>query len=309
MDSSKFIFASIETTAFSGATLLAMLLGNSPDIATIGEVSGLVARNDPNTYLCSCGERIIDCDFWKTVTEVMKQKGHDFSVTNFNTQYNPGGLKIINRLRIGSVRNNFVDRLRDRLLFAIPNEKKKIIQYVERNVDFVESVLEMTNKKIFLDSSKSRMLIRALPKFSDFDVRVIHLIRRVEGVVSSSLRRDPNIDIAKISRDWVKRHRRLDVTLKSWPADKKILIRYEDLCNHTQQTLSRLYRFLGIQRSHRFLDLKVQPQHVVGNPMRLKPISEIKIDERWKSELSKNQLRLINRYAGKLNQKYGYEAN
>ena len=81
-NNSPFIFASIETTAFSGATLLAMLLGSSPHIATIGEVSGLVSRNDPKTYLCSCGEKIIDCEFWKQITNRMKSKGHNFKIIN-----------------------------------------------------------------------------------------------------------------------------------------------------------------------------------------------------------------------------------
>jgi len=304
-----FIFASIETTAFSGATLLAMLLGSSPRIATIGEVSGLVSRNDPLTYLCSCGEKIIDCEFWKEITNRMKNRGHNFDVANFNTEYDPRGSRLFNRLRIGSVRNSLVDRIRDKILFSLPSERQKIIEYVKRNVDFVESVLETTNKHIFLDSSKSRMLIRTLPVFSNFDVRAIHLVRRVEGVVASSYRRNPKTNIAKLAQDWVKRHKRLDVTLRTWSPEKYILVRYEDLCQHTEETLNRLLRFLDIQEEIKFSDYKNVKQHVVGNPMRLKPVTDIKVDERWKIELSELQKNQILSIAGKLNQQYGYEEN
>jgi len=308
-NNSPFVFASIETTAFSGATLLAMLLGSSPHIATIGEVSGLVSRNDPMTYLCSCGEKIIDCEFWKQITNRMKSKGHNFDVGNFNTEYDPRGSKLLNRFRIGSVRNSFIDRMRDNLLFSIPSEKQKIIEYVQRNVDFVESVLATTNKRIFLDSSKSRMLIRALPVFSNFDVRAIHLVRRVEGVVASSYRRNPNTNIAKLAQDWAKRHKRLDITLRTWSPEKHILVRYEDLCQHTEETINRILRFLDVEEEFLFSNYKNVKQHVVGNPMRLKPVTDIEVDERWKIELSELQKKQIMSIAGKLNQQYGYEEN
>ena len=95
--------------------------------------------------------------------------------------------------------------------------------------------------------------------------------------------------------------------MQSWPRDKHISVRYEDLCQNTDQSLEKILKFLDVQTDLKILDYKNMVQHVVGNPIRLKPLAEIKIDERWKSELSTNKLIQINNIAGKMNQKYGYE--
>ena len=84
------IFVSIETTAYSGATLLALWLGSHPCIATIGEMSGLLPRNDPDEYLCSCGEVIGICAFWRSVISAMERRGFELELDNFNTRFRFG---------------------------------------------------------------------------------------------------------------------------------------------------------------------------------------------------------------------------
>jgi hypothetical protein len=41
--------------------------------------------------------------------------------------------------------------------------------------------------------------------------------------------------------------------------------------------------------------------------MRLRPLSEIKLDDRWRDELTAEQLRIIARVAGEMKQRYGYD--
>lgn len=48
------------------------------------------------------------------------------------------------------------------------------------------------------------------------------------------------------------------------------------------------------------------PHHIVGNRMRLRPISGIKPDERWKSLLAEDQLKKMNQAAGTLGRRYEY---
>jgi hypothetical protein len=300
------IFISIETTAFSGATLLAMLLGAHPDVTTIGEMSGLISRNHPETYLCSCGKKIKVCQFWQAVTIAMTKRGFEFDVAYFNTKFNRYGPLFMRRLREGSVRNSTIDSLRDKILYSLPNERRQIKAAVARNLALVEAVLEVTGKNVFVDSSKSRLRFKALYQFSPLDVRVIHLVRRAEGVVASQLRRNPGSNVSELAHDWRQRHRRLDVTLPTWPREKYIQVRYEDVCQDTENTLKRLFEFCGVDADIQHLDFRAETQHIIGNPMRLRPLSEIKLDERWKKELSSNQLAEIDRVAGDLNRRYKY---
>ena len=46
---------------------------------------------------------------------------------------------------------------------------------------------------------------------------------------------------------------------------------------------------------------------VVGNGMRLDSTPEIRLDERWKSALTKDDLAVFNRVAGAMNRRCGYQ--
>ena len=46
--------------------------------------------------------------------------------------------------------------------------------------------------------------------------------------------------------------------------------------------------------------------HIIGNGMRLDETSEVNLDERWKSVLIEEELRVFNRIAGGFAQRYGY---
>lgn len=300
------IFITIETAAFSGATLLSLLLGTHPEITTIGELGGLISRDDPDEYLCSCGQRIKECGFWHSVTVAMSNRGYKFDVTRFQTKYENNGPQFIQKLRIGSVRNKNIDSLRDHILFSLPAEKRKLKTHADRNVALINSILEVAGKEILIDSSKNRMRIRALGKFSKLDIRAIHFVRRAEGVVASQFRRGRGSDVAKLARDWVKRHDRISKTLASWPQEKRTFIRYEDFCQHPENTLIKLIGFCGADPNLQRLDIEETTHHVIGNPMRLKPITEIELDERWKTELTQIQIQEIRRVAGKLNRHFGY---
>jgi hypothetical protein len=300
------VFVSIRTSAYSGATLLSFLLGAHPQIATVGEMNGLIAREDPEVYLCSCGQKIRECDFWKSVGIAMRDRGFEFDVAHFDTQFILGGPQFIRLLRTGSFRNNTLDSMRDAMFQAWPGERRQLKALVARNEAFVEAVLAVTGKRVFVDTSKDRLRLSALRRFSRFDIRAVHLIRDVRGVVASRLRRGVGIDAREAARQWVKLHQRLQGTLAALPEGKHIRVRYEDLCQDVQGTLERLYRFCGVDSDARVADFRVAPHHIIGNPMRLVSRSEIRLDERWRSLLTEDQLKEIHREAGMLNRQYGY---
>ncbi len=291
---------------FRAQPFLALLLGAHPDIATVGELSGLIARSDPDTYLCSCGERIKNCQFWKSVDAAIVEKGHTFDIAKFDTRFDFSDPRPIQRLREGSLRSPWIDSPRDKVLFSLPGERHKIKNKAERNAVLIDLILDVTGKRIFVDLSKSRMRIRVLRRFSTMDVRAIHLVRRAEGVVASQLRRNLGMEVAQPARDWMLRHHRLDTTLQPWLKDKYIRIRYEDICQEPAITLKRLFQFCGISTDVSDIRIDASGQHVIGNPMRLKPLSELKLDERWRTELTSGQLDQIDTVAGKINRRYGY---
>jgi len=300
------VFVSIQTTAFSGATLLAFLLGAHPQIATIGEMNGLIAREDPEVYLCSCGQKIKECDFWRSVEGAMRARGFEFGVARFDMGFGSGGPWLIQQLRTRSFRNHALNAARDALWQAWPGERHRLKALVSRNEAFVESVLAITDKHVFVDTSKDGLRLGALRRFSRFDVRAIHLVRDVRGVVASRLRRNVGVEAGEAARQWTRLHRRHQKTLDSWPEAHRIRIRYEDLCQDVQGTLGHLYRFCGVDPDFRMMDFRSTSHHIVGNAMRLANLSEIRLDERWRSLLTEDQLREVSGIAGGLSRQLGY---
>jgi hypothetical protein len=63
---------------------------------------------------------------------------------------------------------------------------------------------------------------------------------------------------------------------------------------------------MGIENGNIYRDFRSQNHHVVGNGMRLDATNEIKLDERWKSELSASDLKQFDTVAGKMNRRLGY---
>ncbi len=300
------VFVSIQTSAFSGATLLAFLLGAHPQIATVGEMNGLIARENPETYLCSCGQSIRACAFWGAVGAAMRGRGFAFDVAHFDTEFNLGGPRAIQILRRGSFRNTTLDSIRDAVFRAWPGERRRLQTLVARNVAFVESVLEATGKRVFVDTSKDRLRLNALRRYAPLEVRAIHLVRDARGVVASRLRRDTAIDAREAARQWARLHQRLHVTLGTLPAERRIQVRYEDLCHDPRGMLRRIYEFCQVDPDVQLPDLRTVPQHIVGNSMRLTHLPEIRLDERWRNLLTNDQLADIQRVAGALIRRYGY---
>jgi hypothetical protein len=306
MSADRPVFVSVATSAYSGATLLAFLLGAHPQIGTIGEMNGLIASEDPDKYLCSCGNRIKACGFWQSVKAAMRERGFEFDVAHFDTRFIPSGPPLIQRLRMGSFRSSTLDSIRDRIFQISPGEARRLETWVARNVAFVEAVLEVMEKEVFVDTSKDRWRLKSLQEFSSLDVRAIHLVRDVRGVACSQLRRKASLDAREAARRWAKLNQKLEITLQSLPKERQFLLRYEDLCQDAHGTLEHLFRFCGVDSGVRVTDFREAAHHIVGNVMRLENPSEVRLDQRWKSYLTERQLEEIDRVAGTLRHRYGY---
>ncbi len=294
----------IAAQSHSGSTLLAFLLGTHPEIATIGEMTGLIPTVDPNEYLCSCGQKIKECEFWRAIASVMQTKGFQFEVANFDTSFELGNHRVIRRLRSGSLRSNTLEAIRDTIFRAWPGQTYQLRELAARNKALAEAVLEVTGERVLVDSSKEHMRIKYLLRYSDLDIFVIHLVRDVRGVATDHLY---HMSARRTARSWVNRNKNIPRQLAALPDNRHIRIRYEDLCQDTQGTLERLHRFCGVEPGVVVTDFRSVPHHIVGNKMRLCSSSEIKLDERWKRELTKDQLKEIDRVAGAMNRQYGYE--
>jgi hypothetical protein len=302
----RLTYAAIATTSYSGATLLAMLLGRHPDIVTVGELDGIIPEEDPDGYRCSCGELIGRCEFWGRVAESLAGDGIPFDVARFGMSYEPSGPGPVRRLMIMSFGHPALDRLRDRVVEVWPPERRARRELAARNAAFVRAILGVRAAHVLVDSSKDPLRFAVLDRSSDLDVRVIHLVRDARGVVASRLRRGGGIDEGTAARQWARQHTRIERRLATFPRDRQLRVRYEDLCRHPAAVVDAIERFLGVEPEPVVWPLLPVEQHVVGNAIRLEAIAGISLDERWRS-LSPRQLAAIDAGGGGVRRRYGYE--
>lgn len=299
-------FISIETTSFSGATLLVYLLGAHPQIATIAEMDGLLPSESADSYLCSCGKIIANCDFWDQVQQQMQKRNVPFDLNHFDMAFKPEDGNKLRRLKYGSSRNILIDSVRDFFVHNLPREREHLRNLTNRNISLIESILAVSQKEIFVDSSKDPLRYKILGQKSELDIKIIHLVRDVRGVVASDIRHGKTEDPSDLARSWMRRHERLS-TFAQTHKDQYLRIRYEDLCREPANTLKSLFAFCDADTAYSLESIQRDDHHLIGNSMRLNGISDITLDERWKRSLNLDQVKEIMSVAGSLNHSFGYK--
>lgn len=298
-------FVYLASLPYSGSTLLSFLINSHPQIATVGEMTGPNHWQDPETYLCSCGQPIRQCSFWHEVAAAMQSRGYDFDPGHFNTRMQLGHHRYVRRILSGSLGNSLVEDLRDVVLRPWSSRSRQLSELIERYEVLASAILAVTGKSVFFDASKNHMAIRYLSRSAAVDLRVVHLVRDVRGA-SLSKKKNRQVSWSRAVNSWVRGNQNIERQLRRLPADRWIRVRYEDLCREPDRTMSRLFEFCGVKPYTVTSAASSQEHHIVGNRMRLRNAREISLDEGWREAVTPDELQCAMALAGRLHQKYGY---
>ncbi len=299
-------FAYILSANYSGSTLLAMLLGVQRDAVTVGEMRAphVGASED---YLCGCGEHIKKCNFWSQVSDRMAKRGiADFDITDAQLSIHDVQDRYVHRLLEPLPRGPLLEAVRSTGLAVLPAWKTHLHDVHRRNVALADVLREITGAKVVIDSSKIALHLKYLLKSADLKMKIIRLVRDGRAVSNSMLTRGSK-NMAAAALGWRRNNEAAERILAHVPASQWMHVQYEELCRNPEQTLRGICEFLGIDTREIILDFRSRDQHVLGNEMRLKSSSDIKVDERWRTKLSQEDLATFEQVAGDLNRKYGYE--
>ena len=306
-----------------------MLLGVNSEICTVGELKMTPSSlGDINLYRCSCKEAILECPFWQEVRKQMARRGIEFDVANSGTDFGCNGSTHAQRLSRAKYRGVLPEMIRDAGLWFSPAWRKHYRRTQQRNVALMEIVPNISGGKIIIDSSKAAIRLKYLLKNRGINIKVIRLIRdgravaltymdpagfadakdpAMRGGGSGGKRPDKQLSMAQAAHEWRRSNEEAENVLRCLDKSQWIRVHYEDLCKDTENTLGRLFEFLGLDPNKHTGDFRSIEQHVVGNGMRMDATSEIQLDERWREELTDEQLQLFDSVAGELNRRYGYE--
>lgn len=291
----------------SGSTLTAMLLGAHPQATTIGDTAGTVLRKDPE-YHCSCGQKANDCPFWQQVRGQMESRGFPIDVADFETRFEHSTNRFLDRVLHAEHRGLLLESVRDVVLRLSREWPKRFDTIAERNVALVETVTTITNSDVLIDSSKLPHRLKFLLRVPKLEIKVIHLVRDGRGVAHTCIQ-DDGWTAEKSAIEWQRGNLAAERLLAGLDRDQWVRIRYEDLCSDPHGQLQKLCVFLGLNPDQVNLDFRSAGLHVFGNRMRLSSERAVRLDTRWQTELSNEQISTIERLAGKQLEQYGYEFN
>ncbi|MGI8615363.1 MAG: sulfotransferase [Actinomycetota bacterium] len=294
---------------YTGSTLLGMLLGNHPACASIGAATGLTARVDLSTYLCSCGAKFTDCGFWGRVaqrTVELQQPVTVFEKDFWNTHVRVSNRRSLNGLAVSSLGSAPLDAVRDAVLGKVGPVAKKIAEAKLASWSLARAVLEETGKTMFVDTARDHQRHRYLAGMPLLDVKVIHLVRDPRGNVASIMKHT-KVGARKAARQWRHYNVEADRVRRRFPRSSWMLLRYEDLCQSPQVTLDRVAEFIGVEPVPIATLVAPSERHVIGNSMRLTELDEIHEDLSWQLTLRGPDLRTIAKVVGRTSHRLGYD--
>ncbi len=310
----------------SGSTLTAMVLGAHPEVCTVGELKW-TSMGNVDQYRCSCGELIASCGFWRDVTSGMAKRGFDFDIAHARTDLRADATPFERKLLRPLHRGPFTEALRDAALLASPGWRGRLRGHQARNLALAQTVLELSGKKVIVDSSKIGLRLKYLSRTPGLDVKVIRVVRdgravaltytdpaqfadardpRLKGGGSGASRDHQRLSMEAAAREWRRSNEEAAEVLKQFDSSRWMQVHYEQLCGDPEGTLRRMFAFIGVDPAAARLDFRNTAHHVVGNGMRLDTQSEIRIDERWRQALNPSELHTFASVAGSLNRRLGY---
>jgi hypothetical protein len=279
-------------------------MARHPRIATVGELKAS-ALGDVEHYRCSCGELLLQCPFWKRLGRELARRGVRFDPAHFGTHFRRPGRAFTDVLLRAGVRGPLCERLRDAGFALWPPARAARDSILAANKAFIESALEASGGDVFLDGSKDAVRMRHFLRAGIWDIRILYIIRDGRGCVNSYCRHTGS-SVESAAREWRISHAECRRLLKSVPRDRWVRIRYEDLCADTTGELKRVYRFLDLDPAEAVDTYEPSRYHILGNNMRLSPLTAVTTDEKWRRAMSADALERFETRVGALNRSLGY---
>ena len=161
--------------------------------------------------------------------------------------------------------------------------------FVTHNRALFEAAACVGGNPWIVDSSKSSRRLRRLLAAGCFDIRPIHLTRSPYGVTYSHIKKGRSTATGalryagtRISLDWILARRR------------HASLRYEDFVASPADEMARVLAWLGLPFETQQLDWTAHAHHnICGNHMRFAETPEIRLDDAWRSQLSRAQKAVI----------------
>ncbi len=285
---------SLLSAAYSGSTLLSILMNLHPDISSDGEIFPYIRGSK---LLCSCGEYQIDCNYYRTVAgHFMAGFKQKYDINSFYYIPKFSSFRYLSRAMEGFWVNSFINRFRNTLTSKISKYKDLQQTFAIKHLELMENSLRLRNASIYFDGTKS---LRRAEFFLERNLifRMIHLIRDGRAFCYSFLKNNslPKSSIPIAAKLWNRAITKVDTLNRRFPHVKMLDVRYNDLCSDPETELKKICEFLQVPFDVQLFDYCKEDMHLIGNRMRFKFTGEIMEDLSWKVNLNDKDISNINK--------------
>jgi hypothetical protein len=295
-------------TGYSGTTLVSFLANTHPEVVSVGECSGPLSLESGGSLACSCGERLLTCPFWAEITRRLGAMGHVFRPDDWKMRFELGLPRTAETIALRSWRSNRADGWRDAVLQRLPVWGGRLREVGARNRALYQALCAATGKRVVLDASKDPRRPGWLARLAGQEVVVVHQVRdSLAYVASAKTNRGFTLDAA--IRAWNRMAGHVTRLQATWPAERFLRLRYEDVCADPVREMNRLAAAAGVEPWPAGpIQFRSVAHHVVGNRMRLGTSEEIRLDTRWCERLTEAEQREVRRRTRRWRRAFGYEA-
>lgn len=292
----------------SGSTVLDTVLGNHPEIASVGELCNLAERGWVRGEYCACGVPVRECSWWSDVRRRWASRvGCDDA---------EGYARLVRQFEEGHLSTAQVP-LRS---LAQHGDFRRYCQWT---LALFEAIREVSGKAVIVESSKRAARAWALTQIPQIDLRVIHLVRDCRGVAWSLQKKfaeDPKRGLASLNQThrawraacvWMSGNLQAAWIRRQLPAGHSLRLRYEDYVEHSDEALGALEQLTGLDmsglREAVAAGAEMQIGHTAaGNRVRMNGPVRMRLDRDWMERLSASDQDTCWRLAGWLLRRYGY---
>jgi hypothetical protein len=297
--------------ARSGSTVLSLLLGQHSEIIPGSQLEWIrtyaaLGKREP----CTCTKPVAECPFWRSVAEnLARSKGsapdYGFRAFQHRTVFP------LRTAPLGWLAGHLAYGVGPRGPMTIALRRSRALQEVTAAsrdaAQLFRAMRSAAAKSVVVDASKNAIRGKALYLSDPTSVRLVWLVRDGRGVAWSRMRRHGE-SLERATAVWLRSNLEAAACLASVPPQHRCIVRYEDLCRTPQRELDKLCDFAGVSRETFSLTLRKREVHVVGgNEMRFDDDQDtLRVDERWRENLTRGQLARFAVIAGLLNRRFGY---
>jgi hypothetical protein len=293
----------------SGSTLLDRVLGQSPELTSLGEMRYLWTFGLTDNNLCECGEPFRDCAFWQ---RVLRESLGDLDPVK------------IERLKRIANRLDWVPSI-PRVIGWVPGGRWERDELVDTLSRVYRAISGAAGTPWLVDSSKAPSYGFLISRSAEIRLHVLHLIRDPRAVANSwqRKRRRPEITSGTV---YMPRRFTLLTALR-WNYGNLLdqalgrraagytRLRYEDFVSAPVDSVARIRDAIGLDpaSSDSVSDdaVNMKRSHTLaGNPNRFQTgVIRFKLDDGWRAELAPGAFGLVTAVTLPLLRFYGYRAS